>query len=641
MPFAPIVDQTLLIDDIVYRIAEHPAAPDMPYGQEGRAAVVYQVVDETQTPWALKVFKPQYRVPALVQSSQQMASYAELPGLQVCRRTILTATSHRILLRQYLDLVYAVLMPWIEGPTWAEVFMTRTELSPEQSLTLAQSLAGILTMMEERGLAHCDLSGSNLIIPYLAVEKLAAMPNVALVDVEQLYAAGLQRPQNITSGSPGYGFPLAEGVWQAEADRFAGAVLLAEMLTWCDERIRRTAWDESYFEPKQLQRPCERRTLLATILHEQWGYEIARLFEQAWSSTSLTVCPTFAEWLVALPDNIAAPTPATIVEPQHEGQDLIGLTTTATMETAQSRETQDFKSQSLHAVEEYVEQAEQREQAKAGGSLENDYATRLIAATEESQADLDAISEKVATQKELAFDETRTDVALCPKCEREVQEDWENCPNCGYLLHNENATCSERSASEVEPAAAISPSLVDAPTAATEKASPSNSHNLSWIWIVGGLLFLILVMARLSTPQTNNFVVEDESVVWADNLGENEFAVHANSDWQNTLYVSENREVEIEYISGQWAWSGDSYVDASGIPNSHYVNDNVINDCNHGALIVRVPQGETFCLEDARGRVVVTQSGNIQLRINDANVDDDNGHLVIRCEILQKLPIYQ
>jgi hypothetical protein len=43
MPFQPQVNQELTIDDVTYRIAEHPAAPGIPYGQEGRQAIVYQL----------------------------------------------------------------------------------------------------------------------------------------------------------------------------------------------------------------------------------------------------------------------------------------------------------------------------------------------------------------------------------------------------------------------------------------------------------------------------------------------------------------------------------------------------------------------------------------------------------------------
>jgi len=41
MPFQPNVHDELTIDGIPYRIAEHPAAPGIPYGQEGRAGLGY------------------------------------------------------------------------------------------------------------------------------------------------------------------------------------------------------------------------------------------------------------------------------------------------------------------------------------------------------------------------------------------------------------------------------------------------------------------------------------------------------------------------------------------------------------------------------------------------------------------------
>ena len=112
MPFHPQVDDQLTIDDVVYRLAEHPAAPGMPYGQEGRQAVVYQLIagDERR---ALKVFKPRYRLPGLVSLAQRIAPHADLPGLSVCRRAVLSARHHRELLRQHRDLTYAVLMSYL------------------------------------------------------------------------------------------------------------------------------------------------------------------------------------------------------------------------------------------------------------------------------------------------------------------------------------------------------------------------------------------------------------------------------------------------------------------------------------------------------------------------------------------------
>lgn len=315
MPFTPDINQVLLIDNITCRIAEHPAAPGIPYGQEGRAAVVYQLRVPGNRALALKVFKPRYRLPALVSLAEQITPIAQLPGLQVCRRTVLTPQRHGDLLKQYPDLTYAVLMPWIEGPTWMQVLLEKTPFTPEQSLMLARSFAGILAGMEQRDLAHCDLSGSNILLPQLAGGK-----GIALVDVEGLYGPGLKQPREIMSASPGYAHQSTPGgVWGTEADRFAGAVLLAEMLGWCDARVRDQAvGDPGYFAAREVQRPSERYDILVTALREQWGEAVTRLFERAWRSETLWDCPTFGEWLVVLPESRHSSVTVNRTEPDSE-----------------------------------------------------------------------------------------------------------------------------------------------------------------------------------------------------------------------------------------------------------------------------------------------------------------------------------
>jgi len=334
MPFQPEVNQELVIDGVTYRFAEHPWAPGIPYGQEGRQAIVYQLaapspaVGEGQEGSpdrrALKVFKPRYRLPALAGLADKLASFAVLPGLAVCHRTVLTAHRHADLLRQHPDLIYAVLMPWIEGPTWMEVLLQRQALAPEQSLALARSLAEILAGMEEHGLAHCDLSGPNVLLPGLLPSPSLgrgaggegtplSLPGrgvggegwVALVDVEQLYGPDLRRPELLPGGSPGYAHKTApDGLWGSTADRFAGAVLLGEMLGWCDARVREASWGENYFDPQEMQRETEHLHTLVTVLQERWGTDVAGLFERAWRSEVLTDCATFGEWLVMIPERV-------------------------------------------------------------------------------------------------------------------------------------------------------------------------------------------------------------------------------------------------------------------------------------------------------------------------------------------------
>ena len=314
MSFQPQANAQLDIDGATYRIAEHPAAPGMPYGQEGRQATVYQLLASNER-HALKVFKPRFRVPALVASADRLAAFADLPGLEVCRRTVLTPQHQSTILREYPDLTYAVLMAWIEGPTWWQLMIEKRALTPDVSLTLANEFVSALAALEQHGVAHCDLSGPNVILPALAPSSTPDSRNtVALVDIEELYAPGLERPSALPAGSPGYAHKTApEGLWSAPADRFAGAILIAELLGYCDERMRSAAWGESFFEPDEVQRDSARYQIAVTALRERWGDRVAELFQRAWHSDSLLDCATFGEWQTALPASrapiIITPTP--------------------------------------------------------------------------------------------------------------------------------------------------------------------------------------------------------------------------------------------------------------------------------------------------------------------------------------------
>lgn len=314
MAFSPSVNQGLQIGSVTYRVAEHPAAPGIPYGQEGRAATVYQLLAADGTAKALKVFKSRFRLPTLVSVSERLRGYASIAGLSVCERTVLSPEHHATLLRQHLDLTYAVLMPWISGPTWMQVLTEKQQLTCEQSLALARGLAQVLSGMEQQGLAHCDLSGPNLVLPALAGGR-----GVELVDVEQMYGPDLHRPANVLSGSSGYAHTgAAEAAWSADADRFAGAVLIAEILGWCDPKVRSAAWGESYFDPGEMQKDSERLKMLVTSLRAHWGDRLAELFELDWLSDTTSDCATFGEWLVALPDSVPPTTPGGAVDEETE-----------------------------------------------------------------------------------------------------------------------------------------------------------------------------------------------------------------------------------------------------------------------------------------------------------------------------------
>lgn len=302
MSFQANVGDRLTFRGKSYRVSEHPASPGSAYAVQGRQSVVYQLIAVgagVQARYALKVFEPRYRMPALVSVNDYFLTLAGVPGLSVCNRQIVNATHDGDLLRQHPDLSYAVWMPWVDGLTWMETMLTGAELTAEESLRLARALAQTLVRMEERGLAHCDLAGGNVILSASTANSPVSQP-VELVDVEQFYAAQLPQPPEMAPPVAGYNYRKGKARWRADADRFAGAIMLAEMLGWCDAEVRKLAWGEHYFDPKEMQQDTERYQTLRRVIRERWGKSAAALFKRAWRSETPAECPTFLEWLSAL-----------------------------------------------------------------------------------------------------------------------------------------------------------------------------------------------------------------------------------------------------------------------------------------------------------------------------------------------------
>jgi hypothetical protein len=125
-----------------------------------------------------------------------------------------------------------------------------------------------------------------------------------LLDLEGLYIPGVPPPPFCSQGSPGYQHrnPGPRGQWCPEGDRFAGAILLAEMLTWWNPSVRAQVADQAdtLFQPAEPQTNTSlclqevRKTLLSMHPH------LLSLFDYAWVSYSLVECPDFASWYSTL-----------------------------------------------------------------------------------------------------------------------------------------------------------------------------------------------------------------------------------------------------------------------------------------------------------------------------------------------------
>ncbi|WP_429375180.1 hypothetical protein [Paenibacillus sp. DS2015] len=334
MSFQPNPGDELFINGAAYIVGQHPVAPGIVYAQAGRQGIVYQLIPVDGTiheAKALKVFFPKFRIPAMVYQSDNMESFSTNPGLKVCHRDVLTPEKNGELIAAHPALLYAVFMPWIYGSTWFDIITEQRVLLRKESLILSKALAAIGSGMEQRGLSHCDLSAPNVMLPYFSdADLLEGSSPIELVDVEQMYSPKLDRPEVLLAGSAGYAAhrTVTSGLWSAYADRFAGAIIMSEMLGWCDPHIINAAWGESYFDQREMQNPCERYGLLKRSLEQNWGTNVAELFSRAWDSQDLSSCPTFGEWLVAIssvPEEIPVQNTAKIpmVDLEPESSELV------------------------------------------------------------------------------------------------------------------------------------------------------------------------------------------------------------------------------------------------------------------------------------------------------------------------------
>lgn len=301
--FSPTLSTTLIIDGVSYGFLPHPVLPDEVYKVVREQATTYQLRRKADgTFWALKISSPGYRSPQIEQKTYQICRYAHLPGLQVARRTCLTRFKFPDLISLYPDLEYAVLMPWIEGKTWAGCMddaASSASYTRQYAQDLALTVAHALWTLEANHITHADIAGDNVIILNTRC--------VELIDLENLYEHGSPLPEQPSRGWQGYQHRNmdARGNCRPEGDRYAGAILLTEILTWWKPLIRALTDGDALFQIRSeddssgvLMRRL--KAVRSTLREISPGLQY--LFDQAWNSPDLAVCPDFATWVMYLLD---------------------------------------------------------------------------------------------------------------------------------------------------------------------------------------------------------------------------------------------------------------------------------------------------------------------------------------------------
>jgi len=298
--FRPDIGMRLCIGGKYFEFVPHPLFAqdsEVVFAVEGGEALIYQIRSViTKKLYALKVMKPAYRGEHIARGVALIKRSVHIPGLYLPDRICLTMADHPDLIKAYPDLEYAIFMPWLTGKTWSELMLdpaSTARYTLQQASALAETVANLLRKLESMHLAHSDLAGGNV---FLASD----LQRLQLLDLEGLYAPASPAPPFRSQGSPGYQHHNLgpQGQWCPEGDRFAGAMLLAEMLTWWNPGVRalvdKHAW--TLFQPAELQTdssPC-----WSEVRNTLWYIHpgLLSLFDRAWFSASLAECPDFAAW---------------------------------------------------------------------------------------------------------------------------------------------------------------------------------------------------------------------------------------------------------------------------------------------------------------------------------------------------------
>lgn len=300
--FRPSVGLILAVGESAFEFVPHPLfsdESDSVFVMEGGEALIYQVrAVTTKSLYALKIIKPAYRSEHIARATETIRSFSDIPGLSMHNRICLTMAEYPDLLKTYPDLEYAVLMPWLVGKTWSGLMLDQAasaRYTVQQACALAATVAQLLQKLESLHLAHSDIAGGNI---WLSPD----LKHVQLLDLESLYIPGVPPPPFYSGGTPGYQHHHLgpRGQWCPEGDRFAGAILLTEMLTWWNPAVRARVADqaETLFQPAELQ--TNRASCWPEVRNTLWSIRpgLLYLFDQVWSSTSLAECPDLDSWSI-------------------------------------------------------------------------------------------------------------------------------------------------------------------------------------------------------------------------------------------------------------------------------------------------------------------------------------------------------
>src|SRR5271165_4813868 len=178
-----------------YTFVEHPNAPGMTFSMEGGRVFVYQVKDDRESRYALKVFKKPFRNSRLTECSQHLHRVEDLSGFKAAVRKVVESSD--LAVATCPDLEYSMLMPWITGQTWSELLIRIASKGPiydkNGAVHVCRDFLAVMSNLEKRRIAHTDISCGNVMFQL-------DTPHTELLDLEDLYMPNIAEPAAKTIG---------------------------------------------------------------------------------------------------------------------------------------------------------------------------------------------------------------------------------------------------------------------------------------------------------------------------------------------------------------------------------------------------------------------------------------------------------
>src|SRR5437764_2092685 len=236
--FAPHPGTVIELLGVRYSFVSHPGSARTTYSVEASRATVYQIVDDNGACYALKVFKHRFRLPTLIETTERLCSLRDLPGLAAAQRSIIIDPASDL-----AELQYALIIPWVTGTTWSDILIAARGgklLTLAEAARLCDRFLEVIEGLQSLALAHTDISAANVILDQ-------SRHSVQLVDLEDMFQPGAEPPSAPSRGSRGYQHWSGATCWHRDGDRYAAAVLAAEILLATQTEAAAAASDENLF----------------------------------------------------------------------------------------------------------------------------------------------------------------------------------------------------------------------------------------------------------------------------------------------------------------------------------------------------------------------------------------------------------